>query len=155
MGHMDIVLSADKDVCDEAELEESGEATSRGPRRSRRLSGKKEETRNAATHGYNLKLRRGRRQRHDSVMEEVEDDEEMDDVEEKEVEEKNIESARKEPEHRRLNRMRMQQRIVEQSPEEKATFDDLDNHEKTLVETLLQKYGFGHWNLFQEDNHDK
>lgn len=157
LPNMDIVLSSEEER--ERQMEE-GEREEWAPRRSRRLSGK--ETKKIS-HSYNLKKRKERRLRHNSAMEEEyeEDEEENEqimniDVEE-EKEENIFESTRKEPEHRRLNRMRLSQteQLVEKSPEETANFGGIINHEKTFVESLLQKYGFGHWNIFSEDNNTK
>jgi len=91
------------------------------------------------------------RRRYNSVMDDQNDDEE--DMEE-DIE--NQEPKRREPEHRQLNRMRLQRQNVspELSPEDRPTFTEEINKEKTLVEILLRKYGFGHWKLPNEESKD-
>jgi len=87
-----------------------------------------------------------KRRRYNSVMDDQNDDEEeMEDIESQEP-------KRREPEHRQLNRMRLQRQNIqpESSPEDRPTFTEEINKEKTLVEILLRKYGFGHWRLPQE-----
>jgi len=90
-----------------------------------------------------------RRRRYNSVMDE--EDEFDEDIS------KNSPKKR-EPEHRYHNRMRLQKREnVEpvSSPEDNPAFTkqfcDQLAKEKTMVETLLRKYGFGHWQLPLED----
>jgi len=91
------------------------------------------------------------RRRYNSVM-----DDQNDDEEEMEEDIENHEPKRREPEHRQLNRMRLQRQNVspELSPEDRPTFTEEINKEKTLVEILLRKYGFGHWKLPNEESKD-
>merc|ERR1712066_943190 len=81
----------------------------------------------------------------DSVMEE-----DIDDTEESE-------SKRREPEHRRLNRLRLMKQTENDSPvtspENNQAFSL--NKEKTLVEILLRKYGFGQWKLPHEEGNEE
>merc|ERR1711874_184500 len=92
--------------------------------------------------------RRGKRRlRYNSVMEE-----DIDDTEE-------LESKRREPEHRRLNRLRLMKQNENDSPvtcpEDNPAFTESLNKEKTLVEILLRKYGFGQWKLPHEEGTDQ
>merc|ERR1711879_281828 len=96
--------------------------------------------------------RRGkRRRRYNSVMEEQEEQEDVEDSED-------LESKRREPEHRRLNRLRLMKQNENESPvkspEDNPPFSESLNKEKTLVEILLRKYGFGHWKA-PEDEKDQ
>merc|ERR1712189_81913 len=86
-----------------------------------------------------------RRRRYNSVMDDVN--------ESVEVEVEMQEQRRREPEHRHLNRMRLQRENIEPvlSPEDKPSFSQEINKEKTLVEIFLRKYGFGHWQLPHDD----
>merc|ERR1712110_1244924 len=85
-----------------------------------------------------------RRRRYNSVME--------DDIEESE-------SKRREPEHRRLNRLRLMKQSENDSPvtspEDNQAFSESLNKEKTLVEILLRKYGFGQWKLPHEEGNEE
>jgi len=88
-----------------------------------------------------------RRRRYNSVMDDSNED---DDSEEASVQGvRKQEQERREPEHRHLNRMRLQRENIEPvlSPEDKPSFSQEINKEKTLVEIFLRKYGFGHWQL--------
>merc|ERR1711936_921686 len=92
--------------------------------------------------------RRGKRRlRYNSVMEE-----DIDDTEE-------MEAKRREPEHRRLNRLRLMKQNENDSPvtspEDNPAFTESLNKEKTLVEILLRKYGFGQWKLPHEEGNDQ
>merc|ERR1719342_2073370 len=92
-----------------------------------------------------------RRRRYNSVMDDVNEDEHNESVE---VEMQ--EQRRREPEHRHLNRMRLQRENIEPvlSPEDKPSFSQEINKEKTLVEIFLRKYGFGHWQLPNSNDAD-
>merc|ERR1711874_626937 len=99
-------------------------------------------------------LRRGkRRRRYNSVMEE--DSVMQEDIEDTE----DLESKRREPEHRRLNRLRLMKQNENESPvtspEDNPAFSESLNKEKTLVEILLRKYGFGQWKAPLEDGNDQ
>merc|ERR1712110_698729 len=88
-----------------------------------------------------------RRRRYNSVMEE-----DIDDTEE-------METKRREPEHRRLNRLRLMKENENESPvtspEDNPAFSESLNKEKTLVEILLRKYGFGQWKAPLEEGNDQ
>ena len=141
LPHMDIVLAPE------------GQANPRRSDRIRNLS--QPSGQDDSSEG--LPRREKRRRRYNSVMEE-----DIDDTEE-------LEPKRREPEHRRLNRLRLMKQnenvswslrrywaseltndnIIQESPvtspEDNPAFSESLNKEKTLVEILLRKYGFGQW----------
>eukprot|EP00090_Calanus_glacialis_P033766 TRINITY_DN56212_c0_g1_i1.p1 TRINITY_DN56212_c0_g1~~TRINITY_DN56212_c0_g1_i1.p1 ORF type:complete len:129 (-),score=56.27 TRINITY_DN56212_c0_g1_i1:32-367(-) len=82
----------------------------------------------------NIRRKERSRLRQNSVMDE---DEEEEPDEEKEM-------KRKEPGHRRQNRMR-QESVPVKGPEDKDECMETLIREKTMVEILLRKYGFGSW----------
>merc|ERR1712045_575979 len=95
-------------------------------------------------HQRETTMRRSRRRRYNSVMDEQE---ENDNHEDEDLGDK----QRQEPEHRQINRMKMRRQNAEpdnppiEPPEEGAK-------EKSLVEILLRKYGFGRWTLPADDS---
>merc|ERR1712241_1211753 len=131
LPHMDIVLAP----------EDQG-----NPRRSDRIRNLSQTS--SQEENSEGQLRRGkRRRRYNSVMEE-----DIDDTED-------LEGKRREPEHRRLNRLRLMKQTENEppvtSPEDNPAFSESLNKEKTLVEILLRKYGFGQWKAPIEEGNDQ
>merc|ERR1719273_367907 len=67
--------------------------------------------------------------------------------------EEDRETRRREPHHRQINRMRLLRENTEpvHSPEDNPSFSPKLTKEKTLVEILLRKYGFGQWSVDKSD----
>merc|ERR1719237_912520 len=111
------------------------------PRRSDRLrnvSGGNQDHQTEAT------MKRSRRRRYNSVMDEQE---ENDNHEDEDLGDK----QRQEPEHRQLNRMKMRRLNAESDPPVQPPEEE-DSKEKSLVEIFLRKYGFGRWTLPPDDS---
>merc|ERR1712045_40154 len=131
LPHMDIVLAP----------EDQG-----NPRRSDRIRNLSQ-TSSQEENSEGQPRRGKRRRRYNSVMKE-----DIDDTED-------LESKRREPEHRRLNRLRLMKQNENESPvtspEDNPAFSESLNKEKTLVEILLRKYGFGQWKAPLEEGNDQ
>merc|ERR1712024_124924 len=131
LPHMDIVLAPEEQA---------------NPRRSDRIRNLSQ-TSSQEQNNEGPSRRGKRRRRYNRVMEE-----DIDDNEE-------LESKRREPEHRRLNRLRLMKQTENDSPvtspEDNPAFSESLNKEKTLVEILLRKYGFGQWKLPHEEGTDQ
>eukprot|EP00092_Neocalanus_flemingeri_P106712 GFUD01136939.1.p1 GENE.GFUD01136939.1~~GFUD01136939.1.p1 ORF type:complete len:170 (-),score=70.38 GFUD01136939.1:244-726(-) len=94
-------------------------------------------------HRLGMMTRRRTRMRYNSMMDE--DEQELDDQEEHK-------QKRKEPENRRENRMHHERVAPVKSPEDTDEYLETLNGEKTLVEILLRKYGFGSWTKPEEED---
>merc|ERR1719151_310767 len=133
---MDIVLECEHKVRNKR----PGDRESLSPRRGDRLRNISGEYQN---HQTETTMRRSRRRRYNSVMDEQEENgkHENEDLEEKQ---------RQEPEHRQLNRMKMRRLNAEPGPPVEPPEEDAK--EKSLVEIFLRKYGFGRWTLPADDS---
>merc|ERR1711913_154215 len=131
LPHMDIVLAPKEQA---------------NPRRSDRIRNLSQPS-GGDDNSEGLPRRGKRRRRYNSMMEE-----DIDDTEE-------LEPKRREPEHRRLNRLRLMKQNENDSPvtspEDNPAFSESLNKEKTLVEILLRKYGFGQWKPPLEEGNDQ
>merc|ERR1711894_646091 len=129
LPHMDIVLECDHKV---RRSRRPGNRERISPRRSDRLrnasGGNQDHPQQTDTNV------RSKRRRYNSVMDEQED------------------KQRQEPEHRQLNRMKMQRQKIDPDPPAQPPEDVDVEKEKSLVEILLRKYGFGRWTLPPDDS---